>query len=332
MAEQLDLRSAIFSPSEASTRGVQEVKRMEDNRYRVIPLPINYIGDYFAPLLPFEICAVQAQTHNFKSGFMNIWEHGLARYLASQGRDEVVIHVDLETPIESLMLQEIARESMHSVTSLSRGDVRDWKGVVRAAGAISGINIYRISNAMGNDNIPDLYLSNIYRCIKALADGEVTDQKLKPACIFIDYLQSLPIDPEINKSTRNMDDQRRLQVRQDIYRLRRMTQFFECPIVVGVQAKQALGGSLGPNMLIPGMYDGEETSSIAQRFDRLISLWMPKTTHSIGETLNHKGRSYDISENLLFVRVLKQRGKLPSGRYWRCEIDFDENHITAYPQ
>jgi hypothetical protein len=107
-----------------------------------------------------------------------------------------------------------------------------------------------------------------------------------------------------------------------------MTRFTDCPIVVGVQAKQSLNGHTGANMLIPGVYDGEETSSIAQRFDRVISLWMPKTTHTVGDTLNHKGLSFEVTEGLIWIKVNKQRGGLPAGRSWRCEIDYTTNTIS----
>jgi RNase P/RNase MRP subunit p30 len=60
--------------------------------------------------------------------------------------------------------------------------------------------------------------------------------KSKPAAIFVDYLQALPIDPEIRQAM--IKDQRRLQVRQDVYRLRQAAVQFDCPIILASQAKQ----------------------------------------------------------------------------------------------
>ncbi|MCA9368569.1 hypothetical protein KC887_10095, partial [Candidatus Kaiserbacteria bacterium] len=91
--------------------------------------------------------------------------------------------------------------------------------------------------------------------------------------------------------------------------------------------KQQLNNPIGPNMLIPGVYDGEESSSIAQRTDRSISLWMPKQTHQIGQRLAYAGKEYEVTENMMWVKVLKQRGGLPSGRMWPCELDFKSNSI-----
>lgn len=320
-------RDAVFTPPEASTLGVERIRQMEQQRHRAMPLDIPDIGAYLAYLMPGEICAVQAQSHNYKSGFMNMWEHSLAWYLRENGReDEVIIHIDTETVIESLVIQEIARGSGHTVADLSRGNVHDWKKVIQSAGRIAGVNIYRVGNALGRDDMPELYLSNIYRAVRYMKSGDLTGKQLQPACIFVDYLQALPIDPEV-KGDVDIKNQRRLQVRQDVYRLRQMAAFFECPIVVGIQAKQILTGHGGQNMMIPGMYDGEETSSIAQRFDRIISLWMPKTTHTVGDMLTHRNISFEVEENMIWIKVNKQRGGLPSGKAWKCYIDFNTNRI-----
>lgn len=321
-------RSATHTPADTSFYGVAHIREMEANKHRAMPLDIPQIGDYLAYLMPAEICSVQAHTHNYKSGFINMWENSLARHLQASGREkEIIIHVDTETAIEGLAIQEIARGSGHTTADLARGNVRNWAKVIEAADRIADINIYRITGSLGRDDTPELYLSNIYRAIRYITSGKLTGEELVPACIFVDYLQALPIDPEVKRGARDIEKQRRLQVREDVYRLRRMSRFFKCPIVVGVQAKQNLGGHGGPNMMIPGMYDGEETSAIAQRFDRIISLWMPKTTHTVGDTLTHGGVTFCVEENTIWIKVNKQRGNLPSGRAWKCEIDFTRNVI-----
>ena len=80
--------------------------------------------------------------------------------------------------------------------------------------------------------------------------------------------------------------------------------------------------------MIPGIYDGEESSAIGQRSDRIIQLWMPKMTHTIGSTINYNGMSFLVEEDLIFIKVGKQRGGLPSGKTWQCKIDFQKNIIA----
>jgi hypothetical protein len=86
-----------------------------------------------------------------------------------------------------------------------------------------------------------------------------------------------------------------------------------------------------PPVLIPGMYDGEESSSIAQRCDRIITQWMPSKTSTVGETFDALGKSWTVRENMLWMKVAKQRGGLPSGQTFPCVIDFNHNRIEPDP-
>lgn len=325
-----DARKAIHTPAETSRLTVQRIREMEQNRHRAMPLKLDKIGSYFHPIAPGELCGVLAQTSNYKTGFMTMWARDLALHLRKQGReDEVIFYVDTENTVETLGIYEAARLSDHTVADLSRGNVQDWRKVIQAADKIAGIEIYRIAATLGQDDVPDLYLSNIYRGVRLAVSGELYDRPLRPAAIFVDYLQALPLDPEVKRSTRDIEKQRRLQVREDVYRLRRMANHFGCPIIIGVQAKQHLSWHGGPNMMIPGIYDGEETSAIAQRIDRYISLWMPKMTHTVGDFIKHGTLSFAVEENLLWIKVLKQRGGLPSGRAWKCKIDFKKQTVEV---
>lgn len=324
-----DIRQVIFTPAERSSIGVAHVQKIESGRHRAMPLPLEQIGfgQYFADLLPGQICAIQAQSSNYKTGFMRFWEEYLARHLVEHGRDdEVIIRVDTENSVEELTLDDLARFSGQNPAQLARGQVESWNRVIQAAGDIAGVEVYQIAASLGVEDAPELYLSNVYRAIKLMRDGKLQERPLRPACIFVDYLQALPFDPEV-KQHQNLAEQRRLQVRRDVYRLKEMARHFDCPIVVGVQAKQHLNGHGGPTMMIPGLYDGEETSSIAQRFSRMISLWMPKMTHTVGDWLQHGQVGFEVTEDLLWVKVNKQQGRLPSGRSWRCRVDFDNNRI-----
>jgi hypothetical protein len=81
--------------------------------------------------------------------------------------------------------------------------------------------------------------------------------------------------------------------------------------------------------MLPGQYDGEESSAIGQRADRILTLWMPKQTHTVGETIMYSsGKSFIVEENALWIRVAKQRGRLPSGKVFKCDIDYETNIIT----
>ncbi len=322
-------QTIAFAPQDAANIAQLKAKELSQMAYKGIEFPIPEIAAYpFAPLLPGQLCVVLAQSSNYKTGFMDFWKDQIADQLARQDRDdEAVFYVSVEDMLEEQMFFEISKETGFPVDEISTGHADDWDKVIDATVKIGGIQIYRICNSLAfseNDNVPELYLSNIQKAIEMVykRDGK------KPAVIFIDYLQALPLDPEHRGYG---TDARRLQVRADIYEMRRMAAKYACPVVVGVQAKQELQGAGGDFMYIPGMYDGEETSSIAQRTDRMISLWMPKQKHGskLNQAVKHGDLSYIVRDNLLWVKVTKQRGRLPAGKAWACMIGFTRNKIAT---
>jgi hypothetical protein len=324
-----DFRSSVYSPHETAMVGYNAAKRAAEHAQSGIELNVPDTGytnspsvsEYFAPLLPWEICAILAQTAMGKSLFTNWWIRQAARQLKEQKREEIIIHVSLEETIEAQAFQEYARILNVKTSDLARGKIVDWENMQWAMTQIDGIPIWRIGDSSErSESAPELYLTNIYRCIRELIKGNVTGDTFKPALVVIDYLQALPIDPEVKSAT--IDQRRRLQVRSDVYRLRAMTTHLGCPIIVCVQAKQHLEGN-NPPMMIPGIYDGEESASISQRFDRIISLWMPKVTHVIGSTIQCENRAISVTDNNVFLKVNKQRGGLPTGRIWELKICYD---------
>lgn len=317
----------IYSPHESAMLGKRLAMKAAEHKEFGIELDITgthpAVKDYFAPLLPWEICAVQAQTSNGKTMFVNYWERQIAEQLKAQKRDEVIIHVSLEESIEAMAFNDYGRILNQRPADFARGTFTDWAKMDWAMSQIDGIPVWRIGDSAERDpQAPELYLSNIYRSIQELVNGNITGDKWKPAVVIVDYLQALPIDPEVKQAQKH--EQRRLQVAQDVFRLREMTTHLKCPVIVPLQAKQDLAGE-NPPYKIPGMYDGMETSAIATRFDRILSLWMPKTSYLIGSTVTNKDKSQALAvrENQAFFKVVKQRGGLPAGRTWELRIDYD---------
>ena len=325
--KKFDLGDAVYSPAEASNIALAAIQKISQQSTRGVKLGIPDIEGYFAPMLPGQLCAVIAQTSNYKSGFLHFWMRQLAMQLMAENRfDEAIIHVSVEEPVEEQMYHHLAAEIGTDAGKLARGDIQDWKALEGAALRVAQIPIWRIGDSLARaEDLPELYLSNMVRCIRQLTSGEVTGKPVKPAALFFDYLQAFPYDPEHRTQG---EDKRRLQVREDIYRLRQAANYFDCPVIVAVQAKQKLDGARG-NILIPGVYDGEESSSIAQRADRIISLWMPARTHRVGEWINDGGTNFTVAENMLFIKVAKQRGGLPAGQTFECRIDFARNNIST---
>ena len=322
--KKFDEAETIYTPLEVATSGLEYVQKLRDTKIRSLGIGIAGLRDYFAPLMPGQVAAVIGQTSHYKSGFLHYVEHVNALQLMAEGRDnEALIHVSVEEDIEEQAFLEFARFTGENVGEMAHGNILDWEKMTRAAVKIGTIPIYRIGESLTRgENMPNLYLSNIIAALEYM----VKTFNVVPAGIYFDYLQAFPIDPEIKQSSH--DQQRRLQVREDVYRLRRAAKYFKCPVWVAVQAKQKLDGAPSANFYMPGVYDGEETSGIAQRFDRIITLWMPKMTHPSGSIISYGAYMTAVEDNVLFIRVAKQRGGLPSGRMWKCRVEYQTNTIA----
>jgi len=340
MSNNTDFRGNIFTPHEVGLAGYNAALRAME--YKDIAIPLNIkggaLGEYFAPLLPWEICAVQGQTHNGKTMFTDWWERETIKHLEANEQSGDIVHVSYEESIEAMAFTEYGRLLDVIPAKLARGEYKDISKLQVALTTIGKSRIWRIAESAERpdkdllDNPEarpgDLTLSNVYRALSAMQKGEIaTETKIR--LITVDYLQAIPIDPEVRQVA--PDAQRRLQVRNDVYRLRKMTVKLKTPILIPVQAKQKLEGANAPYQ-IPGIYDGEETAGIAQRFDRIVSLWMPKVSIPVGTVIyRNDERLFTVSEDMVFLKVNKQRGGLPSGKTFELKVDYlKREYVDAY--
>lgn len=320
----------IAPPTLSQTYAIRQIDDIISNSDRAMNLGIEKVGDYFAPTMAGQLCSVIAQTSNYKSGFMRT----IARYnsdqLLAQGRDEIIIYVSVEESIEEMAFHDIARQTGISAGKIARGDFAggDWK-IIKGQLISTDITgkIWRIGNSIQHpEQMQHLTMSNMIRTIKFLVEGGYNGKKMTPATIYFDYLQAFPFDAEIKRDFKL--NQRRLQVREDVYRLRQAASYFQCPVWVGVQAKQNLNGTRGQDQT-PGIYDGEESSAIAQRSDRIIQLWLPKMNYSTNSSVTIGGEEYLVSDDLLILKVGKQRGGLPSGKTFVCSVNYEKYDISC---
>jgi hypothetical protein len=249
--------------------------------------------------------------------------------LKNQGRENAgIVHVSLEEDVEEQAFLEFARRSEEDAGKLARGDVKDWDKLVKVSYDISGIPIFRIGDSLERaEFMQPLYLANVKKALNFIR----AEFRIELALIVIDYLQSIPLDP--HASAFEGEFQRRLQVRNDAYTIRKMSVFYNSPIWVACQAKQVLGvladPKKGPALLIPGMYDINESADVAQKFDRLFGIWLPSRSYPVGTKIKVGTETIEVTENLCFLKVIKQRGGLPAGRVWICDIDFRTNDIAV---
>lgn len=329
-----DLSWLVWLPGEFAAAGLNDVKLAGSNGTKWMDINVPRMSQYFAPARGGQLISLIGQSSMGKSLLFHYLEYQMAMQLIKEQRnDEVIFHVSVEEPVEDMSMLALARHSGQPVGLLSRGTVPDQKGLEIAATKIAGTPIVYVGESINNrqNSASPTDAMNLTNCFRAIKESCIQMQK-RPAAIVIDYLQALPIDPRLASATEPIN-QRRLQVRADIYFMRRAAMYFGCPMFTGVQAKQQLAGERKDNSglfypKIPGMYDGEESSSIAQRSDRILSVWMPARSYPEGTSVQlSPNESIIARDDQMLVKVVKQRGNLPAGKTFMFQLDFNTGQM-----
>ena len=288
-------------------RGMQAVKAhqefMRRNEHMALAFPIPELQYYFHPVFPGEQCVIQAESHNFKTGFMDFWASYAAQSLPQNGKS-VIIKINTEDAIESLVLGELARHNAGDLDGLSEGRIDDPEQYIRAEVEAGSLPIVHIGESLGMDdsNAAQLYLSNIIRLID-FTRKEYFAEPVQIAAIFVDYIQALPFDPEVKRA--NVEQTRRLQVMSDEDRLRRAAKYFSCPVIVAAQSREL---PLKENKLkMPSFYDVQETTYVPQHTDRLYAIAMPKMSGRVGDLMEYGGQTFTVKENQIWIKAEKQK-------------------------
>lgn len=325
---------AVFTPAQVASATLRDVEHTIATARYGVKLGLPGLDGYWAPMLKGKTYTLIGQTSHGKTMLIDFIEHYNASLVKARNKaraegaqPEIVVHVSVEDLIEEQGVRELGRFSGTDSNAISLGQIVNLDLLRSAASQIADKPIYRIGESLAHpDMMQYLTVSNMLRCLDTLTDGTlIPGFRPQITLLVFDYLQAFPLDTEAMRE--KFDTQRRLQVRNDMYRLRQAAARYHCPVFVAVQAKQKLDGVVLP-LHLPGLYDGEESSSIAQRADGSLSINMPKHNHPINKSLDVEGAfNFKVAENQLVIRVLKQRGRLPSGRIFLAEVNYEDYHI-----
>lgn len=296
-------RSFIFDMPAGMAAVKTHQEFMRQNEHMALKFPIPELQYYFHPVFPGEQATIQAESHNFKTGFIDFWASYAARTLPSDRRS-VIIKVNTEDAIENLVLSELARHDAGSLDELSEGKISDPEKYISAEVEAGALPVIHIGESLGMDdsNAAQLYLSNIIRLID-FTRKEYFAEPVQIAAIFVDYIQALPFDPEVKRA--GVEQTRRLQVMSDEDRLRRAAKYFSCPVIVAAQSREL--GHQENKLVMPSFYDVQETTYVSQHTDRLYSIAMPKMHGRIGNLMEYGSLNFSIADNQLWIKALKQK-------------------------
>jgi len=89
-SDSLDIKDLIYTPSETSTIGLESSKKVSTYSDFGLPLGIEGIDGYFAPVMPGQLAVIIGQTSHYKSGMVSFLSEQAAGYISETGRDNKV--------------------------------------------------------------------------------------------------------------------------------------------------------------------------------------------------------------------------------------------------
>lgn len=296
---------AVIDASEAAYHAVNAIEfRKSERETGVIggvEFALTELKDICRPIYPGEICAVLGLSKNGKSFLMkkSIYRETMKLFEIGDP-NKVNVFITWEEPPVTLAYSWLAKLSGVSSTRMLKGAVSDVElhnlknNTVVQVGQypiyIIGMTSERGSN--GRREKIDLSRTGVDRCLDWIMNQQGRDIHM----MVLDYLQRIP---------QSEDRDRKMHVLNCVDWIKDIAMWTDSSVMYATQAKQDVKKYDPP---IPGLYDSEWSANAAQSSDHAYSVWMPKNTYQVGEDITVDQYSVNVTEDLQFVSVLKQKG------------------------
>jgi len=299
-----DARDIVYTPSDIGAIGARYIRWRRDNKELAVPVGVGSIDEYFLPMLSGEMLSIIGRPGNGKTGFMMRWARHRARELVRMGElDRVVVYVTYEQHIEELHAFHVAAEQSISISDMARGKLSDEQiGKIDLAGvARTDMPLWFIGHSMERrKKRPKITASALAMALMAIEEWD--NQRFTIDMVFIDYLQRIPFEGDVESKVIGVSD--------NLDRLKDGALAFSCPFVVGVQAKRSVDEKA---VQIPSMDDGQWTSNIEQSSDKVMSVVRPRHYKKEGEQF---GSMVVEGSCQMLVSVLKQKMGADNKAFW----------------
>lgn len=305
----------VFSASEAAalTRGVVELRSQQ--RAHRVGFGTPELDKYLIPSWPGDLILVCGRPQNYKTGYMQTLMHRTAADIVKQNKmNECVILITWEVSVEQAMAYWLAVDSGISATDMMRGEIdKEWEKFDAAIVKVSSAPVYIIGHSIGRDADKKRRRPHLPPSVVNLAlDYIMNDLELEPRMISMDYLQRIHME----KGRGNDRNEHYLQC---VDWAKDTAIWAGSAVYLGTQARREVDDQ---TIKLPSLRDSQWSSNAEQSADKFLSLWMPKQSHDIGDTLNLGGNldGITVSEKLLLMAVSKQKFG-PAGRIFPLYVD-----------
>ena len=299
-----ELTAFLHTPARSVSLAMVEFKRRQDSLHR-LDWGVPTMDKYLIPMMDGELVSLLARPgHTKTSTMIHLAKRGTAacHALADQGAgfDRCVVFATWETTVEEFIGLLSAQESGQTLEDIARGRA-DLEKIMDVAVANIGNRIYVIGKSSNKPVYQPITLQTIFHLLQYLRE-----QGKRPILIALDYLQRIPAS---TPGMRKME-----AVEDNVHRAKDLGLTFGCPTIMGVQAARTVDEQSGLQM--PSMSDAQWSSAIEQDSDKLIGLTRPGTYLEDDVVLeDYLGNAYNVTDNMLAMRVLKQRWGRAGGSF-----------------
>lgn len=292
----------LFSPSDVSRLGMENLQARIENKSRAVPFGLASVDAVYLPLLAGELETVIARPGNGKTGLMIHRARQRARFLQKTNvTDRVVCYVTCEQTVEELYTFGVAAETGLNISDMARGNIDDaqWLKIEISSLNQGVLPLWLIGPSKKNRRKrPKITVSAIVDAIFHLED---TAQK-KADIVFVDYLQLVKPEGRVESKV--------IATTEILERCKDGALSTDCGWVVGVQARRDVDVQALP---IPGLDAGQWTSGVEQFSDKVFSLVRPSKYKRQGENF---GSQTVQGHSQLLVTLLKQKLGKDNQAFW----------------
>lgn len=216
----------------------------------------------------------------------------------------VIVFFTLEVKVQDFLAAYVARDSGQSVADVATG-VADIGKLQMALVKNLGNNLVVVGHA-DRDGF-DQDMDGLFPSMKDLRYilAELTQQGYTIGAVVIDFLQYIGDDDNLPVS-----EKKGSEVTKNFMMCKALAMAFKTVVLVCVQANRRVDGYDG--LKYPTMSDCEWSGAIEQVSNKVYSFTMPAKYMDLGDIVVCNGFKYEITDNLLAVRKLKEK-------YARCD-------------
>lgn len=238
----------------------------------------------------------------------------VAAQIAANGEQDkfYTAHITWEQPAEEIEALYQPLEGGYNVTDVAWGRVPIGE-VIRASARRQQLPVWVFGDSIyGTDvDTPPMTLEYVFEAIQGVRDK----WNLWPKLLFFDYIQDIPVPDERDRYN---------QVSTAMRKVKRLAYQLKTPVILGVQANWRTDDRQNP---MPTERDTEWSAVIGQKTDAMLALWRPIKSYHPAEKpyINIANREYANTDNLMVIKLLKQRGDTSTG-IWA--LDFNPATLT----